>query len=314
LDGQSNATSAVDTMSRIVAMALPRPAFWNRLLSGNRDQIASAVADIEALGQATEYALVLLAARRRQAKRERRLLGFWSFRTAYTERERRSALQALNLLWGPLGRELAHALDHRASHFERERAHKSIIRRRDPRAVRALTEALLGGYALEDWQCIATLGTLGDLRAADALLRYVGIDFDTNRSLSFAHEFGLEVGRALRELTATAALDKVKTALNGPLSRQKVAAALIIAGWSDDSLAPSLAPLLDDPDPQVRIAAINAIGELQAAASLIPLQTAVDDPDPQVRLAVERALQLVHTANAKRAVTAGKRVRRADAV
>jgi hypothetical protein len=293
---------------------LPLPALWNKLLSGNRDHITSAVAEIGAAGQADDYALLLLQARRRKARRERRVLGLVPFRTAYTERERRSALQALIMLWGPLGRDLAHALDHRATHFEREHAHKGIIRRRDPRAVRALGEALLGDYALEDWQCIATLGTLADLRAADMLLRYVGIDAETDRPLNIAQEFGLEVGRALRELDAKKAFEKARQAIQGTFSRQKIAAALIVAGWGDERLAPDLAPLLNDPDPQVRVEAINAIGELRAAASIIPLQTAVDDPDPQVRLAVERALQLVSTANAQRAVKAGKRVRRADAV
>lgn len=314
MDTPSNATSEVPTLSRARALALPQPALWNKLLSGNRDQITSAVGQIDAVGQADEYALLLLAARRRKARRERRLLGVIPFKTGYTERERRSALQALILLWGPLGRDLAHALDHRATHFEREHAHKGIIRRRDPRAVRALGDALLDDYALEDWQCIATLGTLADLRAADMLLKYVGIDFDTDRPVAIAQEFGLEVGRALRELGANIGFDRARQTLNAPLSRQKIAAALILAGWGDESLAPELTPLLDDPDPQVRVAAINAIGELRAAASLIPLQTTIDDPDPQVRLAVERALQLVQTANAQRAVKAGKRIRRADAV
>ena len=37
---------------------------------------------------------------------------------------------------------------------------------------------------------------------------------------------------------------------------------------------------------QPRVAAINALGDLKAAASMIPLQALVSDPDPAVRLAV----------------------------
>src|SRR6185436_11223429 len=96
----------------------------------------------------------------------------------YTERERRSAFLALTALWGALGRELAMALDAKASHFDRERAHKALIRRRDQRAVKALVNALLEGHALEDWQCISTLGSLGDVQAVDGLLAYLGMDAD----------------------------------------------------------------------------------------------------------------------------------------
>src|SRR5260221_8033392 len=94
------------------------------LLSGNRERIGKAVAQVNAMGQADEYSAFLLAARRRNARRERRWFGIISVTTAYTERERRSALTALSLLWGALGRALAMALDPRATHFEREHAHK----------------------------------------------------------------------------------------------------------------------------------------------------------------------------------------------
>src|SRR5215831_13467568 len=101
------------------------------LLSGNRERIGKAVEEITALGQNDEYAARLLAARRRNARRERRWFGVITISTAYTERERRSALVALSLLWGALGRELASALDPKATHFEREHAHKALVRRRD---------------------------------------------------------------------------------------------------------------------------------------------------------------------------------------
>jgi HEAT repeat protein len=67
-----------------------------------------------------------------------------------------------------------------------------------------------------------------------------------------------------------------------------------------------LLPLFEDEQPQVRLAAVIAAGELKAAESVIPLQTALADADPQVRAAVEGALQQVLTANAQRAVRVGR--------
>src|SRR5262249_993164 len=149
----------------------------------------------------------------------------------YAERERRSALTALGLLWGTLGRELAMALDPKASHFDRRAAHEALARRRDQRAVRPLVEALLDGRALEDWQGIPRLGALGDLRAADALLRYVGIvgNVSLNRQ-----DLSQDVGRALRNLGARDALEIVKGACQSENPDRRAAAALVIAGWGDE--------------------------------------------------------------------------------
>ncbi|MEP7287322.1 MAG: HEAT repeat domain-containing protein [Chloroflexota bacterium] len=293
--------------------APPDPILWNKLLSGNREQLAAAGKAILAAGHADDYVSLLLMARRRNARRHRRVLGFIPFGTAYTERERRSMLSALGILWGTLGRTLGGALDPKASHFEREHAHKALISRHDPRAVRPLIEAMLDGQALEDWQCIATLGALGDLRAAEPLLIYVGLDAATDRAINIPVEFGVEVGRALREMKARQVLGKIQDALHAPFPRQRIGSALVLAGWGDEKLAPLIAPLITDTESQVRLAAANAIGELRAAVSLAPLQAALTDPDPQVRLRVEWAVQQVTTANAQRAVKAGK-IRRADPV
>ncbi len=296
------------------AHPLPDPELWRKLLSGNRDQLADALRRIDAAGLADDYAVWLLAARRRGARRVRRLLGIVSLTTRYTERERRSALTALGLLWGALGRELAMALDPKASHFDREHAHKALIRRRDQRAVRPLVDALLAGHALEDWQCIPTLGALGDLRAADGLLRYIGLNAESACIPDSAVlDIGMDVGRALRDLNASDALRAAQEARFSPLPHQRMAAALVIAGWGDDQLAPLLVPLVEDHVALVRIAAINALGEMKAATSMIPLRAMASDPDPDVRLAVERALHEVTTANAQRAVKASKS-RRANAI
>jgi HEAT repeat protein len=282
---------------------LPQPGLWRKLLSGNREQIADAAAQINAAGLTDEYATLLLAARRRRARFTRRLFGIVPLRIPYTERERRSALTALGVLWGALGRELGMALDPKASHFDREHAHKSLARRRDQRAVRPLIDALLAGHALEDWQCIPTLGALGDARAADALAQYIGLNTDTACIPDSAVlDIAPDVGRALRSLNAHHMLKVAQQALYSALPHQRAGAALVIAGWDDENLAPSLVPLVEDHVPMVRIAAISALGELKAAASLIPLQAIIADPDPDVRLAAERALQQVTTASAQRAV------------
>ncbi len=283
----------------------PQPDLWRKLLSGNREHIADAVSQITAAGLADEYAAQLLVVRRRNARRVWRVLGMVPFATGYGERARRSALTALGLLWGALGRELAMALDPRASHFDREHAHKALIRRRDQRAVRPLIDALLSGNALEDWQCIPTLGALGDLQAADALLRYIGLG-STHPVNESVLDLGVDIGRALHELNAGAALQTVQAALQNPIAYQRAAAALVLAGWGDDKLAEVILPLMNDPERQVRIAAITALGELKVGESLVALQQTLNDPDPDVQVAVERALQQVTIANAQRAVTAGK--------
>jgi HEAT repeat protein len=289
---------------------IPDPVLWRMLLSGNRHQLARAVEEIKAEGGTDDYAAALFVARRRGAQRERRLLGVMPLKTGYTDRERRSALTALGLLWGALGRELAMALDPKARHVDRERAYKAIVRRRDQRAVRPLVDALLSGHALEDWQCIPTLGALGDLRAADGLLRYLGLNAESaSVGDSVLLDIGEDVGRALHNLNALDALQVAQSARLSPLPHQRAAAALVIAGWGDDKLAPLLVPLVEDHVSMVRVAAINGLGDLKAAASMIPLRALVSDPDPAVRLAVERALHQVSTANAQRAVKAGKRKR-----
>jgi len=254
----------------------PQPTLWHKLLCGDRTQIAEAASVIVSSGLADEYANRLLRARQRGARRQRRLFGLVTLATPYRERERRSALVALGIFWGPSGREVAIALDPKASHFERENAHKALIRRRDQRAVRPLLDALMGGYALEDWQCIATLGALGALggerQLAGALLKYVGLHADTDRPLHVAAEFGIEVGRALYEMNAEDAFLDAKEALQAPLARQRASAALVLAGWHDGSVVPAILPLLNDSDTQVQSAAARALDELNVTESVPVLE------------------------------------------
>ncbi len=277
-------------------------AVWRKLLSGSRLRIAQAVAEITAAGLTDEYADRLLKARRRHARCERHWLWLINFNTPYTERERRSALLALTALWGVLGRELAMALDPKASHFDREPAHKALVRRHDQRAVKVLINALLDDSALEDWQCISTLGSLGDAQAADGLMAYLGMDSTVDRPVSRILEFGIEVGHALRMLNSPNALTHIETALNGSLARQRTGAALALGGWGEERLAVLLSPLFEDDNPQVRLAAVMAAGELKASESATPLRSALSDPDSQVRAAAEGALQQVLASTAKRSI------------
>jgi HEAT repeats len=309
---------SVDAMSEALRVPLqlsgrhfvilpPNAILWQSLLSGNRETIASAVDEIHKEGLTDEYAGYLIQARCRGVRRRRHLLGFLTIKTAYTERERRSALSALGLLWGGLGREVAVALDPKGSHFDRERAHRSLRQRRDQRAVQPILGALIDGQAIEDWQCIDTLGALGNLEAADGLLQYLGLDSDTkDRPISLILDFGLEVGRALRSLSADHARDTALGSLTAAHASQRAAAALTLAGWQDEYYADKLLPLVEDSDPHVRLAAVIALGELGAAAALQPLEKRLFDPDSQMRFAVEKALQQVMESKARQALKAGQ--------
>jgi len=277
------------------------------LLSGSRVRIRAACTWIYEAGRTDEYASLLFKARRPQARRDRRafrLLGGLGVRSLYTERERRSALVALKMLWGPLGRDLGVALDHKAPHINRENAYKAIVRRRDHRAVQVLIDALLDEQVPEAWRCIATLGALGDQRAADAFLCYMAVEVGVGAAVSnpleldgwpsWTLESGFEVGRALRGLNAPKAFKKVKEALLSPESYQRAAAARIVGGWGDELLAGHVIALLKDPEPLVREMAAHALGDLKAAEALDPLRIALNgDSDAEVRSAAERALDQI---------------------
>lgn len=297
-----------------VSTNFPESAIWRKLLSGDRARIGQAAVQVKAAGHSDEYAALLLVVRHRDASRLRRLFGVITYRSAYTERERRSALTALSLLWGTMGRELGIALDPKATHFERQHAHKALSRRRDQRAVRPLIDALLSGHALEDWQCISTLGALGDQHAVDGLLSYIGLqESDSYTGDKAVLDVGVEIGRALRILNARAVLPTVKKMLHSAIPAQRTGAALVLAGWGQDIVTPTLIELLDDPVAGVRAGAATALGELKAVSALSPLQAHLTDPDQEVRVAVERAVQQVSVVTAQRLVS-GKKLKRPDPV
>jgi HEAT repeat protein len=280
------------------------------LLSGNKARIAQAVAYIHAAGRTDEFAEKLLVIRRRRAQFVRRFFRVPLFRLAYSERERRSALSALGALWGHFGREIALALDFRASHFERGNAHNALIRRRDQRAIQPLVSALIDGHALEDWRCISTLGALGDLRAAEPLVQYMGLGTPASDSDNlpgarpWALDAGVEVGRALRLLKACDARAALAAALNSQVAHQRAAAALALAGWGDAQDVNAIQTLLGDPEPVVREAAVTALGELREPAAIDALKEALSDPDARTAAAAERALQQIVTTPSRRAIQA----------
>lgn len=280
------------------------------LLSGDKERIGQAVTYVNAAGRTDEFAEKLLVVRRRRAQTVQRLFRVPLFKLRYSERERRSALSALGALWGPMGREIALALDFKASHFERGDAHNALIRRRDQRAVQPLISALIDGHALEDWRCISTLGALGDLRAAAPLVQYMGLAELASKSsaASSAHPWaldaGIEVGRALRLLKACDAKTKLAAALNSPLSYQRAGAALALSGWGDTADLSAILALVRDPEPVVREAAVTALGELREPEAIDALKQALSDPDARTAAAAERALQQVATTPSRRAIRA----------
>lgn len=280
------------------------------LLSGDRERIGQAVAHINAAGRTDEFAEKLLVVRRRRAQATRRFFRVPLFRLPYSERERRSALSALGALWGPMGREIALALDFRASHFERGDAHNALVRRRDQRAVQPLIAALLDGHALEDWRCIATLGALGDLRAAEPLIAYLGLGTPVAEAEAvhaphpWALDVGVEVGRALRLLKACDAKATLSAALGSRNAHHRAGAALALAGWGHAEDVDAIQALLNDSEPVVREAAATALGELREPEAIDALKQALSDPDARTATAAERALQQIATTPSRRSIRA----------
>jgi hypothetical protein len=245
---------------------------WLRVLqAGKREQITELAAQITAAGQVDAYANCLLYIRRRAGPRP------------LSERQRRATLSALVALWGGLGRDLAIALDAKTPHFEREAAYRSLVQRRDQRAVDPLCEALLAGHLTESWQCVAALGQLGDPRAATALLTYLDLDGTTANQPS-ADEVALEVGRALRQLNAWAGHQQACAALSNK-SRQ-IRAALLLAGWgasensdkADAAILAQLEAMLQQADFAGQQAAATALGAMGTEQSLKALQTWAKQP------------------------------------
>lgn len=275
------------------------------LLSGDKERIRQAAALIHAAGRADEVAEYLLVVRRRGVKDVRRVFEVPLFRLPYSERARRSALSALGALWGPMGREIALALDFKASHFERGDAHNALIRRRDQRAVQPLIAALLDGHALEDWRCISTLGALGDQRAAEPLVQYLGLNAPGDVvQRPWALDAGVEVGRSLRLLKACDAKARLAAGLSSSFAYQRAGAALALAGWGDAGDLSGIQALLRDPEPLVREAAATALGELREPEAIDALKEAVWDQDVRTASAAERALQQIATTPSRRAIQA----------
>jgi HEAT repeat protein len=120
-------------------------------------------------------------------------------------------------------------------------------------------------------------------------------------------DVGLEVGRALRALSARAALQLAKEALRSPSPDRRAGAALVLAGWNDEESNLLLLPLAGDESPVVRAAAVMALGELKVAAAFGVLQASLSDADADVRAAAERAVQQLTTAHPRHILRAASR-------
>jgi HEAT repeat protein len=173
-----------------------------------------------------------------------------------------------------------------------------------------LIAALIDGHALEDWRCISTLGALGDLRAAEPLMQYLGLEAIGGGSTAapvsrpWALEAGIEVGRSLRLLKACDAKTRLVAGLNSPISDHRAGAVLALAGWGDTSDRGAIQVLLKDPVPVVREAAATALGELRDPEAIDALKEALRDLDTRTANAAERALQQIVTTPSRRGIRA----------
>jgi len=285
----------------VMSRDMPGRKVWRMLLCGERERIKDAAHQLTHSEMRDQVVLQLLRLRRGEIQREWRIAGWVVRRIPYSERERRSALTALTVLWGSTGRALGIALDPHVSHSRRGLAHDTLRRKRDQRAVRPLMEALLSRNTPEPWRCISTLGSLGDRTAGDALIGYMGFD----SGLRDRHDYkvlpinddelldqGIEVGRALRRLDAQSAWRQVHPALNGDYSpKLRAAAALIAAGWGDPAHALSVQEMLGASEKFVKLAAITALGELRPESVMLLVPPFVSDPDPEISAAAEGAIQ-----------------------
>jgi HEAT repeat protein len=86
---------------------------------------------------------------------------------------------------------------------------------------------------------------------------------------------------------ATDALVRAAGHMN-PLVRRNVAAALV--GDDPDRVVPTLLTLADDPEQEVRLAAISSLGHFSEQSARDRVRAALADDDPAIRLAAVRAL------------------------
>jgi HEAT repeat protein len=88
--------------------------------------------------------------------------------------------------------------------------------------------------------------------------------------------------------TASAAL--IGAALYDPEPDVRLSAVEALTGLRSESAADWLAIALGDPDAHVRRSATEALGQIGGPSSRFLLQQALGDPDPEVRAAAEEVL------------------------
>jgi HEAT repeat protein len=119
------------------------------------------------------------------------------------------------------------------------------------------------------------LGQIADPRAIPALASLLGSEDDGLREI---------VNQVLPEFGA-AALPAVAAALDNPRPQTREQAADILGMIGDKAAVPALTRALSDAEWQVRFAAVTALGELGAGQTAAPL---IEDPNPQVRAIARR--------------------------
>ncbi|MFT5453619.1 MAG: hypothetical protein ACI9K2_000093 [Myxococcota bacterium] len=142
---------------------------------------------------------------------------------------------------------------------------------------------LLGGVKEEEREpVLEALKSRNDLWDTALGQAYPGYDPTTFRGVCIA---ATEFGRSDWIVTIRRRLPDPNASV-----RQAVARTLGVLGRGKPSLVMGLVDLLKDPVPEVRIAGVQAMGDLELSACKGFLERHRDDPDPEVRAAVAEAI------------------------
>jgi len=126
--------------------------------------------------------------------------------------------------------------------------------------------------------------------AIEALSKLAAFDPDTARAVLAARtDSGPEFDGVRAVLGDDSAVTRLTAALAAPTSREKLLALRNAAGVAKLSAA-AVTPLLADPAPPVRAAAIETLARVQGAGAADSLRPLLDDPDPFVQATAAVAL------------------------
>jgi HEAT repeat protein len=170
------------------------------------------------------------------------------------------------------------------------------------RFVRMKAAEALAAFGIEARPAVPELLATGDsnddIELADALLAVVGSSrVELTRALSAGQQPAAErAAMALRQANppALAELTAALTSVS-PITRKAALVGLTMADGATPSAFEPAARLLDDPDLDVRVAALGLVGQMPAAAlpALSRIAACLRDPDVKVRAAAATALARV---------------------